>query len=212
MKLFTEPYLQQNARLPKSGRHIIAQYDTGTIVVYQAYRPSIGHFAAQHGYLGGEDYSLTRMTWIKTNFLWMMYRSGWGTKEGQEIVLAIWLKRAAFQNILSQAVNSTYEPQLYPTREAWQHAVKTSEVRLQWDPDHHPAGNKLERRAIQLGLRGETARQYAQGGWITEIEDISEFVREQQKQAKPPYNELIVPREDILPVEDEVIARRLGLP
>ncbi|WP_216092858.1 DUF4291 family protein [Candidatus Marithrix sp. Canyon 246] len=26
------------------------------------------------------------MTWIKTNFLWMMYRSEWGTKQGQETV------------------------------------------------------------------------------------------------------------------------------
>lgn len=25
-----------------------------SIVVYQAYRPAIGHFAAEHGYFGGE--------------------------------------------------------------------------------------------------------------------------------------------------------------
>ncbi len=38
----------QLARLPKTGRHIIAQYDDHSIVVYQAYRPKIGHFAATH--------------------------------------------------------------------------------------------------------------------------------------------------------------------
>jgi len=26
------------------------------------------------------------MTWIKTNFLWMMYRSGWACKKNQEVI------------------------------------------------------------------------------------------------------------------------------
>ena len=28
-------------------------------------------------------------------------------------------------------------------------------VRLQWDPDHSPTYGKMQRRAIQLGLKGE---------------------------------------------------------
>ena len=36
------------------------------------------------------------MSWIKPNFLWKMYRCGWATKEGQEIVLAVWIASAAF--------------------------------------------------------------------------------------------------------------------
>ncbi len=94
MNIVTEPYLLQQAYWPQSGRHIIAQYDEDSIIVYQAYQLAIGHFAATHGYFGG-DFSFTRMSWIKPNFLWMMYRSGWGTKEGQEITLAVRLKRSA---------------------------------------------------------------------------------------------------------------------
>jgi hypothetical protein len=30
-------------------------------------------------------------------------------------------------------------------------------VRLQWDPDHHPNGSPLKRRAIQLGLRNDVS-------------------------------------------------------
>lgn len=60
MKLLTESYLSQVNRLPQSGRHILAQFDHESIVVYQAYRSAIGHFASQHGYFGGE-FSLTRM-------------------------------------------------------------------------------------------------------------------------------------------------------
>src|SRR5205085_10398421 len=98
MKLKTEPYLEQQQRWPASGRHILAQFDDESVVVYQAYRPEIGHFAAQHGYFGGA-FSLGRMSWIKPNFLWMMFRSGWGTKEGQEVTLAVWLRRPAFDAI-----------------------------------------------------------------------------------------------------------------
>nr|WP_240038802.1 MULTISPECIES: DUF4291 family protein [Okeania] len=39
------------------------------------------------------------MSWIKTNFLWMMYRSAWGSKTGQEIILAVTIKRTAFDGI-----------------------------------------------------------------------------------------------------------------
>jgi hypothetical protein len=70
MNLRTEPYLAQTARLPKTGRHILAQFDDESVIVYQAYRPAIDHFAAHHGYFGGE-FSLNRMSWIKPNFLWM---------------------------------------------------------------------------------------------------------------------------------------------
>ena len=73
MNLRTEPYLVQGARWPTSGRHILAQFDDESVVVYQAYKPAIGQFAAKNGYFGGE-WSLSRMSWIKPNFLWMMYR------------------------------------------------------------------------------------------------------------------------------------------
>ena len=94
--------------MPKIGRYILAQFDEEGVIVYQAYRPAIGHFAATHGYFGGDHFSLNRMSWIKPNFLWMMYRSGWGQKEGQEVVLAVKIKREAFDIILTNAVWSTY--------------------------------------------------------------------------------------------------------
>lgn len=39
--LRTEPYLDQTARWPQTGRHVLAQFDDARVVVYQAYRPSI---------------------------------------------------------------------------------------------------------------------------------------------------------------------------
>src|SRR6476646_331857 len=106
MHLVTESYRQQVERWPSTGRHFLAQYDDDSIVVYQAYRPSIGRRAAERGTFGGPDFSFGRMSWIKPNFLWMMYRSGWGTREGQEVVLAVRLRRRGFEEILAAAVAS----------------------------------------------------------------------------------------------------------
>src|ERR1700760_4112055 len=143
MNLITESYNLQQARWPASGRHILAQYDAESVVVYQAYRPEIGHFAARNGYFGGA-FSLNRMSWIKPNFLWMMYRSGWGTKTGQEVTLAVRLRRDAFDEILRLAVHSSFTPEVYGTQDEWRRAVAGSDVRLQWDPDHGPGGDPLE--------------------------------------------------------------------
>jgi hypothetical protein len=208
--LITEPYPAQVARWPKTGRHILAQFDEESIVVYQAYAPAIGRFAAQNGYFGG-PLSLERMSWIKPNFLWMMYRSGWGTKPRQEVTLAVRIQRAAFDEILKQAVHSSFVAEVYGTEDAWKAALAESSVRLQWDPDHHPSGAKLERRAIQLGLRGPALRQYARD-WLVSIEDISEFVAEgRDRVQRGQYDELITPREEVYPVQDGGTVSRLGL-
>ncbi|PSB55781.1 DUF4291 domain-containing protein [Chamaesiphon polymorphus] len=209
MRLITTSYTGQEIGLPKIGRYILAQFDDEGVIVYQAYRPEIGHFAATNGYFGGERFSLTRMSWIKPNFLWMMYRSGWGQKEGQEVVLAVKIKRAAFDTILANAVRSSYNSDLYPTEKDWKRAVSNSNVRLQWDPDHSPTGGKLERKAIQLGLRGEMLESYARE-WIISIEDISEFVYEQYQNLAD-FDKLIVPSETIYPVTDAKVAAQLQI-
>ena len=210
MRLITEPYLVQQNRWPTAGRHILAQYDDSKIVVYQAYRPEIGHFAARHGYFGGE-FRFNRMSWIKPNFLWMMYRSLWGSKVGQKVILAISIKRTAFDEILAEAVHSKYIPETYPTRQDWQKAVKNSQVRLQWDPDRTPRGGAKQRRAIQLGLRGDFLTKYARD-WILEIEDISNFVKEQHEFVQTgDLEKITTPKEDIYPVTDRAIVEKLQL-
>ena len=208
MRLITTNYSEQISQLPKVGRHITAQFDEEGVVVYQAYRQAIGEFAATHGYFGGE-FSLSRMSWIKPNFTWMMYRSGWGQKVGQEVVLAVKIKRSVFDLILADAVCSSYNHDLYPTEKDWKRAVANSDVRIQWDPDHGPRGGKLDRRAIQLGLRGEMLANYAKDSIIW-IEDISEFVREQHQNLSD-LTTLMVPSEAIYPVTDVEIATRLQI-
>ena len=211
MKLNTESYLEQLNRWPRSGRLILAHFDSSSVTVYQAYRPSIGLHAAKHQQFGA-DFIFTRMSWIKTNFLWMMYRSGWGAKKDQEVTLVVRLKREAFDWILENAVHSTFVSEVNQDSAEWEKAVSTSSVRLQRDPDHDPAGTKLERRAIQLGLRGDTLVKYARD-WIVEIEDISDFIRDQREYAKSRelYAKLLIPREDVYPITDSKTKSLLGV-
>jgi len=208
MPLQTALYLEQLPYWPAQGRHILAQYDDDTVVVYQAFRPAIGHFAARHGRFGGE-YSFSRMSWIKPNFLWMMYRSGWGTKPGQEVTLALRLRRGGFEALLAQAVASAHWEAQYATSTAWNEALQASEVRLQWDPDHDPAGRPLARRAMQLGLRGETLRQL-NDEWLVDVMDISDFV-EQQRQQLGMLEKLHTPLERTLQPKEKRTSSWIGL-
>jgi hypothetical protein len=77
-------------------RKIRAYYDAGTIVVYQAYSAEIAlpALAAQRFVA---PFSFGRMTWIKPSFLWLMERSNWAQKAGQEYVLAVRITRAGWE-------------------------------------------------------------------------------------------------------------------
>ena len=198
MKLTVENYTDQARRWPSEGEHILAQFDEASVVVYQAYRPAIGNYAIEHGHFGGPDFSFERMSWIKPNFLWMMYRSGWGTKEGQEVILGLRLRRAFFDSLLRQAVASSFHPSVHSSREEWQAAVQGSDVRLQWDPDHAPDGAKEARRAIQLGLRGDALKGMA-GSELLEVMDLSAFVAEQRVHALSDWCKLRTPGEQVYP-------------
>ena len=208
--MVTEPYLDQVRVWPREGRHILAQYDDETVVVYQAYRPAIGRFAAEHGAFGGE-FSYSRMSWVKPNFLWMMYRSGWGTKEGQEVTLALRVRRVFFDALLAAAVPSSWDREQFATAEDWAHAVGRSLVRLQWDPDHHPSGARLDRRALQLGLRGEVLEAFGRRE-LVEVIDLSDFVAEQRARlSSGGVAAIVTPRERVYRPADPEVASRLRL-
>jgi len=211
----TERYVEQVSRWPAEGRHILAHHDAETIIVYQAYRPSIGEHAIKHGAFGN-GFSYARMSWIKPNFLWMMYRSGWGTKEGQETTLGLRLRREFFDRILAQAVASSLNQSDHTSREAWRAAVATSQVRLQWDPDHGPHGNAVARRAIQLGLRGAVLEDFGKRE-LLEVIDMTTFVAEQREllsragRSRAGLGELRTPVERVYSPGEEAIAQRLKL-
>ncbi len=210
MSLLTEPYLDQQVRWPREGRHILAHHDAETIVVYQAFRPSVRDYVIEHGAFGG-DFSYARMSWIKPNFLWMMYRSGWGSKDNQEATLGLRLRRQFFDHILALAVASSFEQSDCATHAEWKTALENSDVRLQWDPDHGPDGRPLARRAIQLGLRGDVLADYGKRK-LVEVIDLTAFVAAQREYAlRGEVQHLRLPSESVYRPNAAPIAIRLKL-
>lgn len=190
-------------------RAIYAQFTDTIVRVYQAYNDRIADEALQLGTFG-KLLKLERMTWIKPSFLWMMYRSGWGTKENQNRILAIDISREGFEEILSNVVLSTYDPHIYSDHENWRLQLQNSEVRCQFDPDRDMYGNPINRRAIQLGLKGSMVKRYIHE-WIVNITDISPNVKTWKGQiAENTFDEKVLPTEQLYPVSDD-IKRRLGM-
>jgi hypothetical protein len=177
-------------------------FDAETITVYQAYSPAIAEPAVAAGTFV-PPFKLSRMTWIKPSFLWMMYRCGWATKPGQERVLAIKITRAGFEEALSSACLSHFDADLYPDYVTWKARKEQSPVRIQWDPERSVDLQPLPWRSLQVGLTGEAARRYV-SEWITGIDDITDYVRELREVAERSPDRL--PAERPYPLPDPIAA------
>jgi hypothetical protein len=152
-------------------RLVRAAYTADTLIVYQAYSPQIAEAAVRAGTFV-PPFSRDRMTWIKPSFGWMMHRSGWAAKPGQERVLAIEITRAGFEWALAHSCLSHYDPRQHDSPHAWVALKDASPVRVQWDPDRSVTGERLARRAIQVGLSGEAVHRYCDD-WVRSITDMT---------------------------------------
>lgn len=190
-------------------KEVFAQYDRQCIRVYQAYNPTIAKEAIALQTFG-ENFNIHRMTWIKPSFLWMMYRSNWGTKKNQEYILALDIYQTAFNELLKKAVLTSPDSTSY-TGSQWEKAFDETTVYCQWDPDRNINGNAINRAAIQIGLKGNILRDFLDVG-IYRIEDLTPFVRkwnEQRKNGKLSSKNL--PVEKLYPIKDKTIRNRLNM-
>lgn len=152
---------------------IRAVHDDETITVYQAYRAAIA-LPALEAQRFVPPFKRDRMTWIKPSFLWMMYRSGWATKEGQEHVLAVRLRRAGFDAAVAGACLSHYSPGVHADRAEWSRLLRGSPVRVQWDPERSLQLQPLGYRSLQLGLSGDAVHRYVDD-WTVDIRDVTDL-------------------------------------
>jgi len=141
----------------------------------------------------------------------MMYRCGWAEKENQERVLGIWIRKIDFDFILQESVFSSYQESRYETREKWKQELENKSVRLQWDPDHDIYGNKLDLKAIQLGIKGNVLKKFGRE-MISEIIDLTIFVKQQKKIIESgELNTLQMPKESIYEPKSEATKLQIGL-
>jgi hypothetical protein len=186
---------------------IRARHTADTITVYQAYRPEIGGPAARDGRFPAV-WKRDRMTWVKPSFLWMMYRCGWGTKEGQEIVLAVEISREGFEWALRHACLSHFVPELHTDQAEWKRQLRRAPARVQWDPERDLRLRPLSYRSLQLGLAGEATVRYADE-WIVGIEDVTPLARQVHEHVRAGELEraaALLPKERPYPVAEDLLA------
>ncbi|MFH9131494.1 DUF4291 domain-containing protein [Streptomyces griseoaurantiacus] len=192
-------------------REVRAAHTDATVTVYQAYAPEIGVPAAEAGRFPAA-WKRDRMTWIKPSFLWMMYRCGWGTKQGQETVLAVEISREGFEWALRHACLSSYAPGVHPDRTTWQRELKRAPTRVQWGPERDLYLRPLPYRSLQLGLSGDAARRYADE-WTVSLTDVTSFAHEIHALVRDGDTDSaarLLPQESPYPGQDELLARLRG--
>lgn len=190
-------------------RQVRAVYDAEAITVYQAFGAQIAGPAAAEGRFPAA-FKRERMTWIKPSFLWMMYRCGWGSKPGQERVLAIRVTRAGFEWALAHAAVAHFDSAVHTDRDQWRAGLRAP-VRVQWDPERDLHLRALAHRSLQVGLSGEAVRRYCDE-WIVGIEDVTDLahrVHEAVRGGDGLKAEELLPRELPYPLPLEV-ARVIG--
>lgn len=190
---------------------IRADFDRETLVVYQAYRKEIGLPAIEAQQFVA-PFSLTRMTWIKPSYLWLMERSNWGQKSDQAMILAVRIRRQAWESALREAVLTHPEKKIYGSNEVWREQFEKARVIVQWDPERSLRGAKLEYSAIQVGISRHLIEDYATK-WITEIKDYTPLTRKIHafcRDGEYDKAKKLLPPERVYPVPEE-IAKRLGM-
>ncbi|NDV60386.1 DUF4291 domain-containing protein [Bacteroides sp. 519] len=190
---------------------IRADYDRETIIVYQAYRAEIAKPAIRDKKFSSH-FSYNRMTWIKPSFLWMMERAGYGRKSGQEYILAIRIKRSAWEYALSQAVLSHPKEGVYASGEEWKELKETATVNVQWDPERSIRGEKLNYRSIQVGISRQLIKEYNEE-WIVNIIDyttLANKIYDLKMNGHHDKAKKLLPKEKVYPVSEEIM-KRLGM-
>tara|TARA_R100000750_G_scaffold61040_1_gene51208 strand:+ start:365 stop:970 length:606 start_codon:yes stop_codon:yes gene_type:complete len=192
-------------------KQIRADFNRNSIVVYQAYRDDIAKPTLEKGRFIA-PFSWNRMTWIKPSFLWMMARSNWAQKSGQENVLAIRITREGWEKALSLGVLTSFEPSTHGNPNQWREHFDQSKVHIQWDPERTIHGKKLDQRSIQVGLSRHIIKEFTEE-WILEIQDYTPLVnkiRSLYLQGETQRAKKLLPQEKVYLVE-ESIAKSLGM-
>jgi hypothetical protein len=155
-------------------RQVRADFDGDTIRVYQAYPAAIADAALAAGRFVA-PFSFTRMTWIKPSLRWLVHRSNWARKPGQERVLAVRVTRAGWEQALSRAVLTAPEPAIHGSAAAWSAVFEQADVHVQWDPERTLRGAALNQYSIQVGIGRALIRTYAEE-WVVGLTDLTPTV------------------------------------
>ncbi|KAF2761803.1 hypothetical protein EJ05DRAFT_185488 [Pseudovirgaria hyperparasitica] len=187
-----------------------------TITLYQAYPSTIATPAVQAQRLSASpSFSLSRMTWIKPSWAWMLYRAGYSYKDpGQERILALTMQREYLWGMLRTARLSTHSAAgAVDKGEAGSEVEggkKGGVVVVQWDPERDVWLRRLGWRSVQIGVPRGMSGTWAEEG-ILEIEDVTDRARELKRvidEGNVTIEALVekglVPKEEVIDVPEDI--------
>ena len=154
---------------------IRAVFDKKTILLWQAYGEKIAE-AALTKQKFVEPFSFNRMTWLKPSFTWMMHRSNWGRKSGQERTLAVRITRSGWEKALARAVLTSPNKKVHQSRAQWEKDFKAAKVHVQWDTERTLRGAPMNIYSIQVGISRHLIQEYVDE-WLVSIEDFTPQVK-----------------------------------
>ena len=154
---------------------IYADYDEEGVFVYQAFKPKIVAVAVELNKFG-KGFGVDRISWIKPSLGWMLRRSKYATKHRMDAIARIKLSHKSWLEILQQSIPTHFDEERYSNENEWQSALKNSDVIHQWDPERSLKGERLDRQAIQIGLRGDVLKKY-KDEYVIGVEDITELAK-----------------------------------
>ncbi|MEN7551725.1 DUF4291 family protein [Rapidithrix thailandica] len=185
---------------------IYADYDEEGVYVYQAFKPQTVQTAVALGTFG-KGFGLDRISWIKPSFGWVLRRTKYGTKNRMQGIAKIKLSHQAFHEIISQSIESHWNQNVFASEDVWRNRLNSSDVIHQWDPERDLIGRRLERQAIQIGIRGEVIKKYV-SDYIIGVEDVSSLAHEISRIKKGGATNFPgVPEEKEYPISEELFFR-----
>ena len=156
-------------------RQIFATYTDDWVRVYQAFDPEVGKALLDHREFRA-GFNKNRYTWIKTSLPWIARRSLWASAVNQQMVLAIDIKRSFFDRLLLNSHNSSpVFGVYYENRSHYKSESAKKQNVVQWDPDRDWNGNRMSRKAIQIGVSPAFLGGYLSS--IVGVQDITSLVR-----------------------------------
>lgn len=151
-------------------RALLARFDADAVVVYQAYPEELGREIVEMGRFGG-SWRFDRHTRIQPSWRGTLRRYAFGERPDRERILAVRVRRAGFDALLTAALQQDFDERLYASRQAWRLATRFAPVLVEWEPD--PDGGE---EVARLRLHGPLVRRFAEE-WVVGIEDVSARAR-----------------------------------
>ena len=201
---------QTKPRTPSPYREIRAHNNDSTITLYSAYNHSIASAALSSNRLSASPaFLMSRMTWFKPSWNWMMYRAHYSYKDSNQAhILGLELPRARFRDLLMGAVVCHSHGGKLTEKE------KGAEVRVQWDPERDVRVQVLgdgHVRSLQIGVKGETMRKVVEewGGKLVDYTEMAKGMKKVVDEEKDvTWEEMVerglVPEERVYEVDEEL--------